>query len=256
MTERLSLPEKKQKRERGMAKIIQSCSIEEKPNVPTPTQEEARLLRRLAILKLLQRKPMRTGEVADHFDVDDRTIRTDMDALRNGIDILGVKVKIDSKAQGGQKHSYKSTVHPIFLALNLSEVLALLNLLEDASQGKFSGNVYKRICNAVYAQLTEYARERLQGKLEKIYDGAEVQNLLEEDTLKKWVEYEQHAYAYLFKSGKYVPAEITSEDGTIIRDVQIMDIRGNKVHVRASDGAEYHVGYGDITIPWHRIDSI
>lgn len=88
--------------------------------------------RRVEILKLLQGKEMRTSEIAENFGVDERTIRTDMQALRDGIDILGIKIKIESKHPGKQKHYYKSTVHPILLALNLSELFALLKLLENA----------------------------------------------------------------------------------------------------------------------------
>jgi predicted DNA-binding transcriptional regulator YafY len=87
--------------------------------------------RRIEIIKLLHGRKMRTGELAEHF-VDDRTIRADIDSLRMGMDVLGVKIKIESKHEGSQKHYYISTVHPIMLALNLSELLALLKLLENS----------------------------------------------------------------------------------------------------------------------------
>ena len=87
--------------------------------------------RRIEIIKLLHGRKMRTGELAEHF-VDDRTIRADIDSLRMGMDVLGVKIKIESKHEGSQKHCYISAVHPIMLALNLSELLALLKLLENS----------------------------------------------------------------------------------------------------------------------------
>ncbi|NLO90346.1 MAG: HTH domain-containing protein [Clostridia bacterium] len=104
--------------------------------------------RRIEILKLLQGREMRTGEIAEYFDVDERTIRSDIKALRDGMDILGIK--IESKHQGSQKHYYKSTVHPILLALNLSELYALLKLLENAML-KRKGEIYKHIFQQVYS---------------------------------------------------------------------------------------------------------
>ncbi|NLC27025.1 MAG: HTH domain-containing protein, partial [Fastidiosipila sp.] len=77
--------------------------------------------RKIEILKLLHGKEMRTGEIAEHFSLDERTIRTDINKLREGTQILGTTFKIESKHEGSQKHFYKSTVHPILLGLNLSE---------------------------------------------------------------------------------------------------------------------------------------
>jgi len=219
-------------------------------DINKPTQEEIRLLRRLSILKLLQDKPMRTKEIAELCDVDERTIRSDVDALRVGLNFLGVKVKIDSKHKGSQEHYYISNVHPIFLALNSTVVLALLRLLEEASKGQFSGSVYEHIFNMVYSQLTEYAKELIQDKLEKKYDSTEIQNLLEEEAVN---ESEHHAIAYLFKSGKPVTVSFTNELA-IIREVQITDIRGNELCLRAMDGTEYLAEYSDVVINWHKID--
>ena len=215
-----------------------------------PTQEENRLLRRMQILKLLQEKAMRTGEIAEYFNVDDRTIRSDLEALRDGADFFGVKVKIESKHQGNHKHYYISTVHPVFLALNLSETLALLNLLEEASDARFSGEVYNSLFIKIYSQLTDYARRCIQDRLKKEHDTDIIKNLLEEDAVKKS---EHYAIAYLFKSGKSISVTFI-DNGEIIHNVKIIDIRADELTLRSADGAEYCVKYADVIIPWHNID--
>ena len=53
--------------------------------------------RRIEILKLLQGKKMRTGEIAEHFGVDERTIQSDLREMRDGLNFFGVKMKIESK---------------------------------------------------------------------------------------------------------------------------------------------------------------
>mgnify|MGYP001434114569 CR=1 FL=1 len=87
--------------------------------------------RRIEIVKYLQDKNLSTGQLAEYFDVDDRTIRSDVDALRMGYEFLGTILKIESKHEGSQKHFYKSTVHPIFLGMILS-VLGLFIIIPNA----------------------------------------------------------------------------------------------------------------------------
>ena len=214
------------------------------------TQEEVRLLRRLEILKLLHGKEMRVGEIAEFFNVDERTIRSDVSALREGMDFFGVKIQIESKHEGNQRHWYKSTVHPFFLALNLSEILALLKLLEDASKGDFSGEVYSNIFNTVYAQLTEYARNKLDDRLEKTHCKTELRNILEEEAVRNSMD---HALVYLLKSGKHVAVTFLDE-GDSNTEVQIVDINGREIVVRTPDGDERVVEPDDILIDWRSID--
>ena len=196
-----------------------------KPNKDAASRNEMRLLRRLELLKELQGRKMRTPEIAEMFDVDERTIREDLKALKTGMTHLGVRITLDSKSQGGREHSFKSTVHPVFLALNLTEVLALLNLLEDASDRELTGTIYNRLYRAVYFQLTQYAKDRLKGKLAKEYETDSMTNLLEEYAVEtSW----QHHLQYLIKSGRNVPVEFTGEDG-VVRNVKIIAVRGSRV---------------------------
>ena len=159
------------------------------------------LNRRLNILKMLHGKELRTAEITEAYGVDDRTIRTDLETLRDGLEVMGTTVKIVEQRSGHSNLSYKSTVHPIFLALNLSEVFALLKALEQAAQGIMTGDVYRNIFNNVYCQLSDYAKKMLDGKLELGIKSADqkVTNRLEEEMVDKSEDYK---LIYLEKSGR------------------------------------------------------
>jgi len=136
-----------------------------------------KLKRRIEILRLLQGKEMRTRDIAEYFGVEERTIRSDIQSLRDGMELLGTKIKIESKHDGNQKQYYKSTVHPIILALNSSELFALLKLLESAALEN-KGDVYKHIFNVVYSQITDYAEKLIADKLQKKHSKTDIVNRL------------------------------------------------------------------------------
>jgi len=169
--------------------------------------------RKVEILKLLQGREMRTSEIAEYFGGDERTIRTDMQALRDGIDIFGIKIKIESKHPGKQKHFYKSTVHPIFLALNLSELFALLKLLENAIL-QDRGEIYKHIFDQVYSQITDYAEGLIANKLKNKYKKTKNSNLLEEEAIK----HKDIMLVYWVKSGRFIEISYRNKDGVLVNE--------------------------------------
>ena len=124
------------------------------------------LVRRLEILKLLQGNPMRTADIGDYFrsedaeTVDPRTIQRDLRAPQDGFEFLGTTLKITEETRGHSLKYYKSTVHPLFLALNLTELTALLKALQwgcrDSDQQV--RETYRHLLNYVYRQLTDYAK--------------------------------------------------------------------------------------------------
>jgi predicted DNA-binding transcriptional regulator YafY len=207
--------------------------------------------RRIEILKLLQGREMRTGEIAEYFDVDERTIRSDIQALRDGMDILGVKIRIESKHEGTQKHYYKSTVHPIMLALNLSELYALLKLLENAML-QSRGEVYKHIFEQVYSQITDYAEGLIADKLKNKYAKTEISNLLEEEAFR----HKDIKLVYWAKSGRLIEISYRNKDGVPVNEeVRLIDIReNNEIVVRDKQGNEYSVNYNDVVIDWTSVD--
>jgi predicted DNA-binding transcriptional regulator YafY len=209
------------------------------------------LERRIEILKILQGREMRTGEIAEYFNVDERTIRTDIQELRDGIDILGLKIRIESKHAGNQKHYYTSNVHPIMLALNSSELYALLKLLEDAMM-QSRGEVYKHIFEEVYSQITDYAEALIADKLKNKYDKTEITNLLEEEAFKL---HNDLKLIYWEKSGRFIEISYRNEEAmTVNEKVKLINIRDNELEIIDEQENIRFLNYNDIVIDWTSVD--
>lgn len=207
--------------------------------------------RKFEMLKLLQGKEMRTGELAEYFDVDDRTIREDIKELREGTDFFGSKIKIESKHAGNQKHYYKSTVHPIILGLNLSELFMLLKLLEEKSKGN-GGEVYRNIFKNIYSQITNYSEERIAPKLEGEYSKTEIINILEEEAFRVHKGYQ---LAFWNKSGKFIEISYLDENkNPISEEVRLISIKDNELKIEGKDGKPRWIDYSDIVIDWSAVD--
>ena len=193
---------------------------------------------------------MRTGELAEHFGVDDRTIRADIDSLRVGMDVLGVKIRIESKHEGSQKHYYISTVHPIIMALNLSELFALLKLLENASS-KNGGDVYKNIFQGIYSQMTDYAESRIAGLLKNKYDKTEIINKLEEEAFR----HKDYKLIFWLKSGRFIEISYFDEDNKLFNEkLKLLDFDGDMLKVVGEDGKQRLLDYNDIVIDWSEVE--
>ena len=116
--------------------------------------------RRLEIAKYLH-EPRTLSEISEHFDIDDRTRREDLQALEDGITALGATIRIQ-KEKKGRKYYYRTTMHPIFLPLNLTEVYALTVYLERAlKDDNINSGIIRDISARVKSQLSDYAFNKL-----------------------------------------------------------------------------------------------
>lgn len=207
--------------------------------------------RKIEILKLLHGREMRIGEIAEYFGKDDRTIRTDVDELREGTQILGSTFKIESKHEGNQKHFYKSTVHPILLGLNLSELLMLLSLLEDNFSAA-GGEVYEDIFKKIYSQMTDYAEDIVAAKLSGSYLKTEIMNTLEEEAFEQSKDYK---LVFWSKSSKYIEISYLDENkNQINEDVKLIDMKGHRLKIENKEGQERWVDYSDIAVDWQKVN--
>lgn len=76
-----------------------------------------------------------------------------------GIDIFGSKIKAELRHG---KNTYDHTVHPVFLALNLTEVHFLTALLPElVKKNKSYEKIALGIAGDVYRQLSDYAKEKM-----------------------------------------------------------------------------------------------
>jgi len=180
------------------------------------------LIRRVKILKYLQGEKKHIDDVAQHFRfgnadaVDTRTIRKDLEALRDGLEIFDTKIKISESRDGRANLYYESTVHPIFLALNTSELFALLLLLEERTEDLATGQEYQAIFDKIYGQTTDYARSIIDTKLKNPHQLHAVHNRLDEDSFHDNI-------LYWLKSGRQILITYKTKKGEeITRNCRIV----------------------------------
>ena len=116
--------------------------------------------RQLEIAKYLQ-TPKTMQEIEEYFDISPRTARADLQELEDGITVLGSTICIEKKKMG-KKVTYKTSVHPIFLPLNLTEAYSMTVYLEKVVKPDDpNGMVIHDIIRRMKTQLSDYAWEIL-----------------------------------------------------------------------------------------------
>ena len=151
--------------------------------------------RQLEIAKFLHERRT-ASEIEEQFDIDPRTRRSDLQALEDGIEVLGSTISI-SKEREGRKYYYKSTLHPVFLPLNLTEVYALTVYLERmAVKAGPNNEILRNLADRVKCQLSDYAYERL-------YPGDHRRKRYQNSYLddENLAQQRKGIYMYLMKSG-------------------------------------------------------
>lgn len=115
--------------------------------------------RQIDILKQLHAKPMSKEELADIYNISSKTLKTDLNELENGTEFLGqcIKINLEMNRSDGSV-GYKSTVHPVFLALNMMEAYALTAGLKKISQGTAYEHIFNDIADSIYSQLSPYGQ--------------------------------------------------------------------------------------------------
>lgn len=117
--------------------------------------------RRLEIAKYLH-KPRTKEDIIKQFDIAGRTLDDDLEELELGVRVFGSTIQIERLPDEGSEVRYKTTVHPVFLPLNMTEVFALTKYLEaiiDPSDP--NGKAIQNISNRIKGQLSDYAWDHL-----------------------------------------------------------------------------------------------
>jgi hypothetical protein len=128
------------------------------------------LERQIEVIKFCH-KPRNKIQIADKFFADERTIRRltndyipSLDFPFMDVDIISVPSDERYKftLEAGSTELYKNSVHPVCLALNLTEVYLLtVGLLERITNDDVMYDVYVNLLNKIYTQLSEYGQEIL-----------------------------------------------------------------------------------------------
>ena len=116
--------------------------------------------RQLQILKYLH-EPRTKAEIIEKFDIDRRTVDSDLQQLEDGIEVLGSTIRV-AKEKQGRKYYYKTTVHPIFLPLTLTETYALTVYMDRiVEKNNPNADMIHMISDRIKSQLSDYAFDKL-----------------------------------------------------------------------------------------------
>ncbi len=135
--------------------------------------------RMMYIVKFLQDSEKTMTDLYDELWVSARTLEEDLAKLRgkDPLQVLGRQLLVNDVERRDGKVLFSSTVHPMFLTLNLSQALTTLKGLKKMSGEPLYSEYAKVTASAIWSQLSDYGRNRLLKVLEE---------LLGEDT--RWYE--------------------------------------------------------------------
>ena len=131
--------------------------------------------RQIDILKQLHAKPMTKDELKDIYYISSKTLKTDLNKLENGTEFLGQDIKINLEINNRDRTiGYKSTVHPVFLALNMMEAYALTAGLKKAGIGTAYEDVFNDLADSIYFQLSNYGQKLINQSMRHKGDSREI----------------------------------------------------------------------------------
>ncbi|PKL78910.1 MAG: hypothetical protein CVV25_09770 [Ignavibacteriae bacterium HGW-Ignavibacteriae-4] len=120
--------------------------------------------RQLFILKLLHEGQWEVNDLADHLWMGVRTIEADIAALKGNDDsirIMGNVLVVEGMERRSKKLSFQSTVHPLFLTPNLTQVVVMLQGLKVMENHKVYRVYARRLAVNIWTQLSDYGRKRI-----------------------------------------------------------------------------------------------
>lgn len=187
--------------------------------------------RRMELIRFLQ-TPKTREQILDEFLIKRRTLDEDFAALEKGIEFCGtkLKVKLSRYDRKGRRtvdgDNYTCTCHPIGLALNLTELFLLTEIIPNQIKNEEIKRRYKDLLHKIYPQLSDYAKKIL--KLEN-YLGLNMYEIeseqLEKDAIQQLIYYlkrEKRCTVVYQKNGERLCASgfvcLNVEDGFSIRD--------------------------------------
>ncbi|HHU98126.1 MAG TPA: hypothetical protein PKI14_13010 [Fervidobacterium sp.] len=119
--------------------------------------------RQMYIVKELHEKGRGIAYLKEKLWISDRTIEEDLNKLRDGrTSIMGQKILINGVERDKGVVEFKSTVHPIFLALNLTQVVMVLQGLRHMAKNDAYKEYAVRVAANIWNELSDYARRRIE----------------------------------------------------------------------------------------------
>lgn len=119
--------------------------------------------RQMYIVKELHEKGRNIAYFEDKLWISSRTIENDLNKLRSdyGVSIMGQKIRVRGIERQKGYIEFQSTVHPIFLALNLTQVVVMLQGLKHMTKDEAYREYALKVAVNIWNELSEYARRRI-----------------------------------------------------------------------------------------------
>lgn len=221
----------------------------------------------IKLLKYLHEGAKTRGEISEYFGISERVLSNDLNELRNGdYSFLGYNMKINL-IRG--ENTYDSTIHPVFMPLNLSEVYAMTVGLKMTGKGTIFEDVFDYIADSIYAQLSNYGKRCMSQKAEEVgidfHDNQNKAYRFEDDLLNRQLERGRKGmYAYFLKSGSPCEIEYMTEAGINKITGQIKFVNNHRTHyaldkiqVSCSDDMKIEIDLNNIiSIHYRRINNV
>lgn len=212
------------------------CQIDK---IFSPIDTKVRLLKRLqGGSEPVRADQHHRAELAEEFGISLNALNDYLDELRDGTSILGSRVKIDLRR--GQ-NNYDSTIHPVFLALNLSEVHFLTVILKGLTKDSRLQKTAGELIADIYRQLSPYAWRKIDANAER--EGITLFENNLESYEQPYRREERDDPEYLFKAGSPCELTLKSDMGRPIRGRMVM--KGADTFLQAEDGTLYDVSFGN-----------
>lgn len=209
-------------------------------DVDFPPTFNSQFDRQMYIVKSIHQRKYQAADMADELWLSDRTISGDLQELEDGITILGQKLKI-YKQDLIYRNAGLNTVHPIFLAANLTQIVVLLRGLEQQAQDPVYHEYAVRLAANIWSELSDYGRSRIMTVSEQLNLNIAWFDMLEEKRNEGLYSTEAHCsdndgvgnVLDFLKNGKRCTIEILHQNGTeILEDCLIKSYSsGNQITV-------------------------
>lgn len=139
------------------------ASIDLPENLPT-TQTE----RIIYMAKYFHDKENKRSDLRYKLFVSEQTISADLTKLRGEdsepVTVCGREFIVKDATAGGGRVSFESTPHPVFLPMNLSEVIVMLESLRQMCDDPIHSRTALRLANDIWGELSDYAKDVIRNR--------------------------------------------------------------------------------------------
>ena len=180
--------------------------------------------RRLDMLKYLQ-VPRTMTDLENNYLTSARTLRSDLAALEDGWEVLGSRIVIN-RINTDRTITYNSTVHPVLLPLNLTEVYALIAGLPKLAKGTVYEEIVQYFASAVGIQLSGYAANIIAKSAPDTCLGRMTEEGLNNRDERQMLDQNRYSWLiYLAKQGRRCRLAYANEAGEVLHTEGIPSLR-------------------------------